>query len=112
MSPTPVSMASPLRPASYSWEATNESVAARYGVPIERIARFDLTNSDAVRYLQERLAGFGVEDALERAGAKAGDEVRIGAEAFEFIPEHDAQAAASGGEPGVHEQSSAPTSED
>jgi DnaJ-class molecular chaperone len=25
----------------------------------------------------------------------------------EFIPEHDAQAAASGGEPGVHEQSSA-----
>jgi DnaJ-class molecular chaperone len=28
-----------------------------------------------------------------------------------FIPEHDAQTAASGGEPGVHGQSSAPGSE-
>jgi Obg family GTPase CgtA-like protein len=40
--------------------------------------------------VQERLAGLGVEDALSRAGAKAGDEVRIGEEAFEFIPEHGA----------------------
>ncbi len=54
------------------------------------VARFDLTNADAVRYVQERLVGLGVEDALQRAGAQAGDEVRIGAEAFEFIPERDA----------------------
>jgi histidinol-phosphate aminotransferase len=45
MSPTPVTYASPTAPASYSWEATDEEVAARYGVPIERILRFDLNTS-------------------------------------------------------------------
>jgi histidinol-phosphate aminotransferase len=45
MSPTPVTYVSPALPASYSWEATDEEVAARYGVPIERIVRFDLNTS-------------------------------------------------------------------
>jgi histidinol-phosphate aminotransferase len=45
MSPTPVSMATPTAPATYSWEATNDAVAARYGVPIDRIIRFDLNTS-------------------------------------------------------------------
>ena len=35
MSPTPVTFASPTAPALYTWEATDEEVAARYGVPIE-----------------------------------------------------------------------------
>ena len=47
MSPTPVSMASPTAPASYSWEATNEAVSAKYGVPVEQIIRFDLNTSPA-----------------------------------------------------------------
>src|SRR5947207_3147654 len=45
MSPTPVTMASPTAPTSYSWEATDEQVSARYGVPLERIVRFDLITS-------------------------------------------------------------------
>lgn len=45
MSPTPVTFQSPVRPASYSWEATDEEVAARYGIAIEQIVRFDLNTS-------------------------------------------------------------------
>ena len=45
MSPTPVSMAMPTAPPGYVWEATTEQVAARYGVPSERIVRFDLNTA-------------------------------------------------------------------
>ncbi len=45
MSPTPVTLASPIAPASYSWEATNEEVAARYGMAVEQVVRFDLNTS-------------------------------------------------------------------
>jgi histidinol-phosphate aminotransferase len=45
MSPTPVTFGLPTQPASYSWEATDREVAARYGVPIEQILRFDLNTS-------------------------------------------------------------------
>ncbi len=44
---TPVTMASPVGPASYAWEATDEQVAERYGVPLNTIARFDLNTSPA-----------------------------------------------------------------
>jgi histidinol-phosphate aminotransferase len=47
MSPTPVTMASPIAPTAYTWEATAERVSARYGVPIDRIVRFDLNTSPA-----------------------------------------------------------------
>ncbi len=36
VSPSPVTFAEPGQPASYSWEATDEGVAARYGLPVER----------------------------------------------------------------------------
>ncbi|MCI0344400.1 MAG: histidinol-phosphate aminotransferase family protein [Chloroflexi bacterium] len=45
MSPTPATFASPIKPSSWSWEATNEEISARYGVPIERIVRFDTNTS-------------------------------------------------------------------
>ncbi len=45
MSPTPVTFSSPTAPASYSWEATNEQVAARFGVDPSTIVRFDLNTS-------------------------------------------------------------------
>ena len=45
MSPTSAAPDSPTRPTSYAWEATDEDVAARYGVPRERILRFDLNTS-------------------------------------------------------------------
>ena len=47
MSPTPVTTNLPTQPASYSWEATDAEVAARYGVPIGSILRFDLNTSPA-----------------------------------------------------------------
>jgi histidinol-phosphate aminotransferase len=59
MSPTPVSFTSPTAPASYSWEATDEEVAARYGVPIERIVRFDLNTSPAPPELAARILATG-----------------------------------------------------
>ena len=45
MSPTPVTYVSPTQPTSYSWEATDEEVAARYGVDPATIVRFDLNTS-------------------------------------------------------------------
>jgi histidinol-phosphate aminotransferase len=47
MSPTHVTAATPGLPAGYAWEATDEQVAERYGVPPERIVRFDLNTSPA-----------------------------------------------------------------
>ena len=44
---TPVTFASPTKPASWSWEATNAEVAARYGLPIEQIVRFDQNTAPA-----------------------------------------------------------------
>ncbi|MCC5947953.1 MAG: GTPase ObgE [Nitriliruptoraceae bacterium] len=46
-----------------------------------------LEDHGAVRYLQGRLRRAGVEKALVKAGARAGDEVVIGGLAFEFDPE-------------------------
>lgn len=59
MSPTPASMSDPLAPASYSWEATNEEVAARYGLPVDSIVRFDLNTSPAPPAVVARLLAAG-----------------------------------------------------
>ncbi|HEY7971015.1 MAG TPA: histidinol-phosphate transaminase [Candidatus Limnocylindrales bacterium] len=47
MSPTPVTTILPTQPASYSWEATDEEVSARYGIPVAEVLRFDLNTSPA-----------------------------------------------------------------
>ncbi|HEV2685072.1 MAG TPA: GTPase ObgE [Actinomycetota bacterium] len=52
------------------------------------IHRYDISNPEALSFVQERLISEGVEDALARAGAREGDEVRIGDIVFEFTPEH------------------------
>jgi histidinol-phosphate aminotransferase len=59
MSPTPVTFTSPTAPATYSWEATDEEVSARYGIPIERIVRFDLNTSPAPPAFTARLLAAG-----------------------------------------------------
>ena len=59
MSPTPVTFTSPTAPASYSWEATDEEVSARYGVPLERVVRFDLNTSPAPPELAARVLSQG-----------------------------------------------------
>ena len=48
------------------------------------VALNDLTNADALAYVQHRLERMGVDRALARAGAKPGDHVRIGKFQFEY----------------------------
>ena len=47
MSPTPVTMTPPTAPPGYSWEATSEQVAERYGVDVADVLRFDLNTAPA-----------------------------------------------------------------
>jgi GTP-binding protein len=55
------------------------------------VAQTDFTNDEAVGYLGDRLARLGVEEALAKAGADAGDTVLIGdfddAVVFDWDPE-------------------------
>ena len=101
MSPTPVTFASPTAPAAYTWEATDDEVAARYGVARDRIVRFDLNTSPAPPALVERLLAAGrFETSLseyppsdyrrltEAAAARYGvalDEILVGAGADEIL---------------------------
>ncbi len=48
--------------------------------------RHDLSNEEALGYLEQRLKEIGVIAALKRAGFEPGDEVRIGEEVFELDP--------------------------
>ena len=48
------------------------------------VALSDLTNLEALDYAQARLKKLGVDRALARAGARAGDTVHIGAMSFEY----------------------------
>lgn len=65
----------------------------RFEVTGPRVERWvqmtPLDNREAARYLQGRLRREGVERALVRAGARAGDDVAIGDALFEFTPELD-----------------------
>jgi GTP-binding protein len=48
------------------------------------VALDDLTVPEAADFAAQRLAHVGVDEALRRAGAVAGDEVQIGDLVFEF----------------------------
>lgn len=63
MSPTPVTFDLPTQPASYSWEATDEEVAARFGLPLDQILRFDLNTSPAPPDLVATILAAGRFDA-------------------------------------------------
>jgi histidinol-phosphate aminotransferase len=94
-------MAQPTRPAAYAWEATDEQVAERYGVPVSQVARFDLNTSPTPPDLALRVLGAGdygrsiseyppsdyrplVAAAAERYGVDR-DEVLVGAGADEVL---------------------------
>ncbi|HUZ21935.1 MAG TPA: GTPase ObgE [Acidimicrobiales bacterium] len=51
------------------------------------VAVSDLTDPDAIAHVQRRLKRMGVDRALARAGAREGDEVRIGALTFTYSPD-------------------------
>lgn len=101
MSPTPVTFATPNQPSSYTWEATNEEIAERYGVPIDDIVRFDLNTAPAAPELAQRVMAAGrfhtslseyppsdyrrlVEAAAARYGVGT-DEIVVGAGADEIL---------------------------
>ncbi|HIY82519.1 GTPase ObgE [Rubneribacter sp.] len=55
------------------------------GPQVERmVVQTDWENEEAVLFLQHRLKRLGVDQALERAGARDGDEIRILGRAFAF----------------------------
>jgi GTPase len=57
------------------------------GERVERlVARHDVGNEDALRYLEERLRQLGVIRALEAAGFEPGDDVEIADVVFELDP--------------------------
>ena len=77
------------RPAAdQGFEIVRENEAWRVeGRGIELlVARHDLSNLEALSYLEDRLREIGVMAALEKAGFKPGDDVRIGDEEFELHP--------------------------
>lgn len=77
----------PDRGESFSVEATGEGAFQVTGSGVERLlARHDLENPDALRYLEERLRGMGVIRALEAAGFEPGDDVAIAGTVFELDP--------------------------
>ena len=101
MSPTPVTFSTPNQPSSYTWEATNEEVAARYGVAIDDIVRFDLNTAPTPPDLAQRVMSAGrfhvsiseyppadyrrlVEAAAARYGVGT-DELVVGAGADEIL---------------------------
>lgn len=101
MSPTPISMSDPLAPASYSWEATDEEVARRSGLPVESIVRFDLNTSPAPPALVAGLLARGrfetslseyppsdyrrLTEAAARVYGVPQDEILVGAGADEIL---------------------------
>lgn len=55
------------------------------GTQVERmVVQCDWENEEAIAFLQHRLKRLGVDAALEAAGARDGDEIRIVGRAFEF----------------------------
>jgi GTP-binding protein len=50
------------------------------------IARHDVDNDEALRYVEERLRVLGVIKALEAAGFEPGDDVEIAGIVFELDP--------------------------
>ncbi len=77
------------RPAPPRFEVRREeSTWVVEGREAERaVALDDLTLPEAADLVARRLAGLGVDKALLRAGAQAGDDVRIGGLVFSFEPE-------------------------
>jgi GTP-binding protein len=80
-----------LRPGRDPFTVTREGSRYRVsGRGVERwVAEVDMDDDREVAALQRRLAKAGVERRLAQVGARRGDEVVIGATAFEFLPEEE-----------------------
>jgi GTPase len=65
--------------------------------PSRWVAQTDFTNDEAVGYLGDRLARLGVETALAKAGAEAGDTVLVGDFDDAVVFDWDPELSAGGG---------------
>ena len=77
-----------LRPEETGFSVSREDDGTYrvHGKVAERVvAMADLTNAEAIAYVHERFRRMGVERALERAGARDGDVVRIGDVELEYV---------------------------
>ena len=77
-----------LRPTDegFSVERDTDGAWRVTGRSAERVvAMADLTNVEALAYVQDRLRRMGVERALSRAGARDGDVVRVGSAELEYV---------------------------
>jgi GTP-binding protein len=78
----------PAADSSWHVERVGERAYRVTGRGIDRlVARYDLDNEDALAYLERRLRGIGVIDALQVQGFEAGDEVEIAGIAFDLDPD-------------------------
>jgi GTP-binding protein len=78
------------RPASVgiTIERLDSGAFVVHGRAAERaVALSDLTNLEALAYVQERLRKLGVDKALAKAGAVEGSPVQVGGFHFEFVPD-------------------------
>jgi GTP-binding protein len=74
--------------AGYEVRQLDEHTFEVTGSRVERLlARYDLDNDEALAYLEHRLRGIGLIDALQAKGFTPGDEVVIAGVAFELDPE-------------------------
>ena len=72
---------------SFSVERVGPGAFRVDGGRIDRlVARHDIENADALRYVEERLRALGVIRALEAAGFEPGDDVEIAGVVFELDP--------------------------
>jgi GTP-binding protein len=77
----------PGRGDAFNVERTGPGAFRVEGERVERlIARHDVENEEALRYVEERLRALGVIKALESAGFEPGDDVEIGGMVFELDP--------------------------
>ncbi|MGI8940233.1 MAG: GTPase ObgE [Iamia sp.] len=75
-------------PAGISVARDDDGALRVHGRPAERaVALSDVSSPDAQAYVRDRLDKLGVTKALVKAGAKEGDEVRIGAFSFDYLPD-------------------------
>lgn len=101
MTSTPLASVTPAVPPGYAWEATDEQVSERFGVPLSAILRFDLNTSPAppdlaVRVLRDGIYGRPISEyppsdyrdlvsAAADAYGVAPDELLVGAGADEVL---------------------------
>lgn len=82
------------RDNTFTVEKEEDGIFRIRGKAVERmVIQTDWENEEAISFLQHRFRRTGIDDALIRAGAKCGDDVRIAEMEFEFNAINDVEDA-------------------